>query len=103
MPYVLHTESVWQFHCADFLDLLQLLAACLNIFILSGFVRDEPGLIRGGSVSGATIDMPGMLARFDCSFGEEALASYITHSQFGLFRRLRIRIARRIRRFGGRI
>jgi hypothetical protein len=80
MPYVFHAESVWQFHCADFFNLLQLLAACLNIFILSGFIRDEPGLIRGGNIGGATIDMSGMLARFDCFFGEEALASYITYS-----------------------
>ena len=102
MPYVLYAQSVWQFHCASSLDLLQFVIANLDMFVLSGFVRDEPGLVGGRSIVGATVDMPCMLARFGCSFGIEALASYLTRSQFGRFRRLRIRIARRIR-FGGRI
>ena len=101
MPYVLNPQSVWQFHCAYPLDLLQFIIANLDVFVLSGFVRNEPGLVRGRSIISATIDMPCMLARFGCSFGKEALASYLTRSQFGSFRRLLI--ARRIRRFGGRI
>src|SRR5260370_38648426 len=102
MPYVLYAQSVWQFHCASSLDFLQFLIAYLNVFVLSGFVRDESGLVGGRSIVSATVDMPCMLARFGCSFSKEALASYLTRSQFGGFRR-RIRIARRIRGFGGRI
>jgi hypothetical protein len=101
MPYVLYEKSVRQFHCASSLDLLQFIIANLDMFVLSGFVRNEPGLIRGRNIVGATVDMPCMLTRFGCSFGKEALASYLTRSQFGGFRRLLI--ARRIRRFGDRI
>ena len=101
MPYVLYAQSVWQFHCANSFDLLQFLIIYLNMFVLSGFVRDELGFIKGCSIVGATVDMLCMLARFGCSFSIEALASYLTRSQFGNFRRLRT--ARRIRRFGGRI
>ena len=101
MPYVLYAKSVRQFHCASSLNLLQFIITNLDMFVLSGFVRNESGLIRGRSIVGATVDMPCMLARFGCSFGKEALASYLTRSQFGDFRRLLI--ARRIRRFGSRI
>jgi hypothetical protein len=101
MPYVLHAKSVRQFHCASSLDLLQFIIANLDMFVFSGFVRNEPGLIRNRSIVGATVDMPCMLARFGYSFGKEALTSYLTRSQFGDFRRLLI--ARRIRRFGDRI
>jgi hypothetical protein len=101
MPYVLYAKSVWQFHYASFLNLLQFVIASLNMLVFSGFVRNEPGFVGGDSVVGATIDMPYMLARFGYSFGKEALASYLTRNQFGGFRRLRI--ARRVRRFGGKI
>jgi hypothetical protein len=90
MPYVLHAKSVRQFHCASSLDLLQFIIANLDIFVLSGFVRNEPGLIRGRNIISATVDMPCMLARFGCSFGKKALTSYLTRSQFGGFRRLLI-------------
>jgi hypothetical protein len=103
MPYVLYEKSVRQFHCANFLDFLQFIIANLNMFVLSGFVRNESGLVRGRSIVGATVDMPCMLARFGCSFSKETLTSYLTRSQFGSFRKLLIRIARRIRRFRGRI
>ena len=93
MPYVLYAESVWQFHCADSLDLLQLLAACLNIFILSGFVRDEPGLIRSNNVGGVVIDMLGQSTRFDYFFSEVALTSCITRNQFNDIRITRVRTA----------
>jgi hypothetical protein len=101
MPYVLYEKSVRQFHCASSLNLLQFIITNLDIFVLSGFVRNEPGLVRGRSIVSATIDMPCMLARFDCSFSKKALTSYLTRSQFGNFRRLLI--TRRIRRFRGRI
>jgi hypothetical protein len=90
MPYVLYEKSVWQFHCASFFDLLQFVIANLNMFVLSGFVRNEPGLVRGRSIIGATVDMLCKLARFGCFFGKEALASYLTRSQFGGFRKLLI-------------
>jgi hypothetical protein len=101
MPYVLYAKSVGQFHYASSLDLLQFVIANLDMFVLSGFVRNEPGFIGDDNVVGATIDMPYILARFGYSFGKKALASYLTRSQFGGFRRLLI--ARRIRRFGGKI
>jgi hypothetical protein len=80
MPYVLYAKSVRQFHCANSFDLLQFIIANLNIFVLSGFVRNEPGLIRGRNIVSATVDMPCMLARFGCSFSKKALASYLTRS-----------------------
>ena len=101
MPYVLNPQSVWQFHCAYPLDLLQFLIADLNMFILFRFVRDEPGLVRDSNVTGATVDMPVILARFGHCFGKVALIHCTVRSQFCRFRRLLI--ARRIRRFGGRI
>jgi hypothetical protein len=101
MPYVLYAKSVRQFYCASSLDLLQFIIANLNVFVLSGFVRNESGLIRDRSIVNATVDMPCMLVRFGYSFNKEALTSYLTRSQFGNFRKLLI--ARRIRRFRGRI
>jgi hypothetical protein len=101
MPYVLYAKSVRQFHCASSLNLLQFVIANLNIFVLSGFVRNEPGFVGDGNVISAIIDMPCILARFGYSFGKEALASYLTRNQFGNFRRLLI--TRRIRRFRNRI
>ena len=101
MPYVLYEKSVRQFHCASSLDLLQFIIANLNIFVLSGFVRNEPGLIRDRNIVNATVDMPYILARFGYSFSKKALASYLTRNQFSGFRRLLI--ARRIRRFGDKI
>jgi hypothetical protein len=101
MPYVLYKKSVRQFHCVSSLNLLQFIIANLDVFVLSGFVRNESGLIRGRSIVSATVDMLCMLARFGCSFGKKILTSYLTRSQFGGFRRLLI--ARRIRRFGDRI
>jgi hypothetical protein len=101
MPYVLYEKSVRQFHCANSLNLLQFIIANLDMFVLSGFVRNEPDFIRDRNIIGATVDMPCILARFGCSFGKETLANYLTRSQFGSFRRLLI--TRRIRRFRGRI
>jgi hypothetical protein len=101
MPYVLYKKSVQQFYCANFLDLLQFIIANLNIFVLSGFVRNEPGLVRGRNIISATVDMPCILARFGCSFGKKALVSYLTRNQFGSFRRLLI--TRRIRKFENKI
>jgi hypothetical protein len=101
MPYVLYEKSVRQFHCANSLDLLQFIIANLNMFVLSGFVRNEPGLIRDRNIISATVDMPCILTRFGCSFSKKALASYLTRSQFGSFRRLLI--TRRIRRFKNKI
>jgi hypothetical protein len=74
----------------------------VDLRIVTGFVRNDLGLIRGHSIVGATIDMPCILARFGYFFGKEAFASYLTRNQFGGFRR-RIRITRRIRKFGSRI
>jgi hypothetical protein len=82
MPYVLNSQSVWQFHCAYFFDLLQFFIADLNMFILFRFVRDEPDLIRGNNVTGATVDMPVMLARFGHCFGKVALIHCTIRSQF---------------------
>jgi hypothetical protein len=101
MPYVLYEKSVRQFHCVSSLNLLQFIIANLNVFVLSGFVRNEPGLIRGRNIISATVDMSCILARFGYFFGKKALASYLTRNQFDSFRRLLI--TRRIRRFGGRI
>jgi hypothetical protein len=103
MPYVLYAKSVRQFYCVSFLDLLQFVIVNLDMFVLSGFVRNKSGLVRGRSIIGATVDMSCILARFGCFFGKEVFASYLTRSQFGGFRRLFIRIARRIRRFGNKI
>jgi hypothetical protein len=82
MSYVLNPQSVWQFYCAYPFNLLQFLIADFNIFILFRFVRDEPGLIRDNNVSGVTVDMPVMLARFGHYFGKVALIHYIVRSQF---------------------
>jgi hypothetical protein len=82
MPYVLNPQFVWQFYCAYPLDLLQFLIADLNIFILFRFVRDEPGLIRDNNITGATVDMPAVLARFGYYFNKVALIHYIIRSQF---------------------
>jgi hypothetical protein len=82
MPYVLNSQSVWQFHCAYFLNLLQFLIADFNIFILFRFVRDEPGFIRDSCISGATVDMPVILARFNYYFGKVAFIYCIIRSQF---------------------
>jgi hypothetical protein len=101
MPYVLYEKSVRQFYCASSLNLLQFIIANLNIFVLSGFVRNEPGLIRDCNIVSATINMLCMLARFGCSFNKKVLASYLTRSQFDNFRKLLI--TRRIRRFKNRI
>jgi hypothetical protein len=97
MSYVLNPQSVWQFYCTYPLNLLQFLIADLNIFILFRFVRDEPGLIRDNSVSGATVDMLTMLARFDHCFNKVIFVHYTVRSQF--YRRRRgcrwLRIIRR--------
>jgi hypothetical protein len=69
----IHLEPAFHYACS--LDSLQLLIANLNMFILFRFVRDEPGLTRGSSVAGATVDVPGMLALLDCCFGIVASAS----------------------------
>jgi hypothetical protein len=61
MPYVLYEKSVRQFHCASFFNFLQFIIANLDMFVFSGFVRNEPGLIRGRSIVGAIVDMPYML------------------------------------------
>jgi hypothetical protein len=90
MPYVLYEKSVYQFYCASFLDLLQFVIANLDIFIFSGFVRNEPGLVRGRNIVSATVDMLCMLARFGCSFGKKAFTNYLTRSQFDNFRKLLI-------------
>jgi hypothetical protein len=82
MPYVLNPQSVWQFHCAYPLDLLQFLIADLNMFILFRFVRDKLDLIRDNSVTGATVDMPAILARFGHYFGKVAFIHYTVRSQF---------------------
>jgi hypothetical protein len=82
MPHVLNPQSVWQFHCAYPLNLLQFLIADLNVFILFRFVRDEPGLIRDNCVSGATVDMSAMLARFGHCFSKIALVYCTVRSQF---------------------
>jgi hypothetical protein len=70
MPYVLNSQSVWQFYYTYFLNLLQFLIANLNMFILFRFVRDELGLIRDNSVTGATVDMLAVLARFGHCFNK---------------------------------
>jgi hypothetical protein len=101
MPYVLYEKSVRQFYYASFLNLLQFIIANLDIFVLSGFVRNEPGLVRGRNIISAIVDMPCMLARFGCSFSKKTLASYLTRNQFGSFRKLLI--ARRIRKFRNKI
>jgi hypothetical protein len=101
MPYVLYEKSVRQFHCASSLNLLQFIIANLDVFVLSGFVRNELGLIRGHNIVSATVDMLYILARFGYSFGKEAFASYLTRNQFDNFRKLLI--IRRIRKFESRI
>jgi hypothetical protein len=70
MPYVLNPQSVWQFHYAYSFNLLQFLIADFNVFILFRFVRDEPGLIRDNNITGATVDMPAVLARFGHYFNK---------------------------------
>jgi hypothetical protein len=80
MPYVLYEKSVWQFYYTSSLNLLQFVIANLNIFVFSGFVRNEPGLIRGRNIIGATVDMPYMLARFGYFFNKKALTSYLTRN-----------------------
>jgi hypothetical protein len=82
MPYVLNPQSVWQFHCAYSLDLLQFFITDFYMFILFRFVRDELGLIRGNNVNGATVDMPAVLARFDHYFSKVILAHCTVRSQF---------------------
>jgi hypothetical protein len=82
MPYVLNPQSVWQFYCAYFLDFLQFFIADLNMFILFRFVRDESGLIRGSCVSGATVDMLAVLARFGHCFGKVIFVYCTVRSQF---------------------
>jgi hypothetical protein len=82
MPYVLNPQSVWQFHCAYPLDLLQFFITDLNIFILFRFVRDEPGLIRDSNVTGATVDMPAVLTRFGHCFGKITFVHCTVRSQF---------------------
>jgi hypothetical protein len=62
MPYVLYKKSVRQFHCTNSLNLLQFIIANLDIFVFSGFVRNEPGLIRNRNIVNATVDMPCILA-----------------------------------------
>jgi hypothetical protein len=95
IPYILNPQSVWQFHCAYSLDFLQFLIADFNMFILFRFVRDESGLIRGNNVSGATVDMLAVLARFGHCFGKVALAHCTVRSQFCRRRCLWLRIIRR--------
>jgi hypothetical protein len=97
MPYVLNPQSVWQFYCAYFLDLLQFLIADLNIFILFRFVRDEPGLIRNNNVSDVIVDMPAILARFGHRFNKVVLVHCTIRSQF-YYRRRGYRWLRIIRR-----
>jgi hypothetical protein len=82
MPYVLNSQSVWQFHCAYLFNLLQFLITDLNMFILFRFVRDEPGLIRGNNVTGATVDMLTVLARFGHYFGKITFIHCTVRSQF---------------------
>jgi hypothetical protein len=52
------------------------------MFILFRFVRDKSGLIRDNSVSGATVDMPAILARFGYCFSKIALIHCTVRSQF---------------------
>jgi hypothetical protein len=101
MPYVLNPQSVWQFYYAYPLDLLQFLIADLNMFILFRFVRDESGFIRDSSVTGVTVDMLVMLARFGHYFSKVIFIHCTVRSQFCRFRRLLI--ARKIRKFGSKI
>ena len=82
MPYVLNPQSIWQFYCAYPLNLLQFLIADLNIFIFFRFVRDELGLIRDSNVTGATVDIPAILARFGHCFGKVALVHCTVRNQF---------------------
>jgi hypothetical protein len=77
MPYVLNSQSVWQFYYAYPLNLLQFFIADLNIFILFQFVRDESGLIRDNNISDAIIDMPAILARFGYCFSKVIFIHYI--------------------------
>jgi hypothetical protein len=69
------------------------------MFILFRFVRDELGLIRGSSVTGATVDMPAVLARFGHYFGKVVFIHCTVRSQFCRRRRRRgclwLRIIRR--------
>jgi hypothetical protein len=80
MPYVLYEKSVRQFHCASSFNFLQFIITNLDIFVLSGFVRNEPGLIRGRNIISVTVDMPYILARFGCSFDKKAFTSYLTRN-----------------------
>jgi hypothetical protein len=89
MPYVLNPQSVWQFHCAYSLDLLQFLIAYFNMFILFRFVRDKPGLIRDNNITGVTVDMLAVLARFGYCFSKVTLIHYIIRSQFCRLCRIR--------------
>jgi hypothetical protein len=82
MSYVLNPQFVWQFYCAYSFNLLQFLIAYFNIFILFRFVRDKSGLIRGNNVTGATVDMPAVLARFGHYFSKIAFVHCIIRSQF---------------------
>ena len=97
MPYVLNSQSVWQFHYAYPFDLLQFLIADLNMFILFRFVRDELGFIRDNNITGVIVDMPAMLARFDHYFNKIVLIHCIVRNQFCRRRRdyRQLRIIRR--------
>jgi hypothetical protein len=52
------------------------------MFILFRFVRDELGLIRDNCISGVTVDILVMLARFGHCFGKVAFIHCIIRSQF---------------------
>jgi hypothetical protein len=67
---------------------LQFIITNLNIFVFSGFVRNELSFIRDRNIISVTIDMPCMLARFDYSFNKNFFTNYLTRSQFGGFRKL---------------
>jgi hypothetical protein len=65
------------------------------MFILFRFVRDEPGLIRGNCVNGATVDMPAILARFGHYFSKVIFIHYTIRGQFCRRRYLWLRIIRK--------
>jgi hypothetical protein len=65
------------------------------MFILFRFVRDKLGLIRDNNVTGATVDIPVVLARFGHYFGKIVFIHCIVRSQFCRYRYLWFRIIRR--------
>jgi hypothetical protein len=95
ISYVLNPQSVWQFHCAYIFNLLQFFIADLNMFILFRFIRDEPGLIRDNNITGATVDMPAVLAHFGHYFDKITLIHCTVRSQFCRRRCIWLRIIRK--------